>query len=127
MTPPAVLVEDVSVVLSGRPIVRRVGLRVRAGEFVTLLGANGSGKSTLVRSVVGLLPPASGTIELFGTPLHQFHDWRRLGYVPQRSTAQSGVPATVLEVVTTGRLSRHRFIGWPTRADRRAGRSRAPR
>jgi zinc transport system ATP-binding protein len=120
MTPPAVAVEDVSVVLSGRPIVRRVGLRVRPGEFVTLLGANGSGKSTLVRSIVGLLSPASGTIELFGTPLNQFHDWRRVGYVPQRSTAQSGVPATVFEVVTTGRLSRHRFLGWPTRADRQA-------
>src|SRR5215510_5278752 len=120
MTTPVIAVDDVSVVLSSRPVVRRVGLRVRAGEFVTLLGANGSGKSTLVRSIVGLLSPASGAIELFGTPLPQFHDWRRVGYVPQRSTAQSGVPATVAEVVTTGRLSRHRFLGWPTRADRRA-------
>jgi zinc transport system ATP-binding protein len=120
MTTPVIAADDVSVVLSSRPVVRRVELRVRSGEFVTLLGANGSGKSTLVRSIVGLLAPASGTIELFGTPLPQFRDWRRVGYVPQRSTAQSGVPATVAEVVTTGRLSRHRFLGWPTWADRRA-------
>jgi zinc transport system ATP-binding protein len=120
MTPPVVAVDDVSVVLSGRPVVRRVSLRVSTGEFVTLLGANGSGKSTLVRTIVGLLPSASGSIELFGTPQQQFREWRRVGYVPQRSTAQSGVPATVGEVVTTGRLSHHRFVGWPTRADRTA-------
>lgn len=120
MTSPVVDAVDVSVVLSGRPVVRRVDLRVRSGEFVTLLGANGSGKSTLVRAIVGLLPPATGSIELFGTPQPQFHEWRRVGYVPQRSTAQSGVPATVTEVVTTGRLSRHRFAGWPTRSDRAA-------
>jgi zinc transport system ATP-binding protein len=118
MTPPVVAVDDVSIALSGRPVVRRVDLRVRSGEFVTLLGANGSGKSTLVRAIVGLLPVASGSVELFGTPRQHFRDWRRVGYVPQRSTAQSGVPATVAEVVTTGRLSRHRFLGWPTRADR---------
>jgi zinc transport system ATP-binding protein len=120
MTTPVVTVEDVSVVLSGRPVVRRVSLRVLSGEFVTLLGANGSGKSTLVRTIVGLLPATSGSVELFGIPQQQFRDWRRVGYVPQRSTAQSGVPATVDEVVTTGRLSRHRFIGWPTRSDRAA-------
>ncbi|HYJ69152.1 MAG TPA: metal ABC transporter ATP-binding protein [Nocardioidaceae bacterium] len=120
MTTPVVAVDDVSVVLSGRPVVRRVGLRVLSGEFVTLLGANGSGKSTLIRTMVGLLPAASGSIELFGTPQQQFRDWRRVGYVPQRSTAQSGVPATVSEVVTTGRLSHHRFAGWPNRSDRTA-------
>jgi zinc transport system ATP-binding protein len=120
MTPPVVAVDDVSISLSGRPIIRRVELRVRSGELVTLLGANGSGKSNLIRGIVGLLPVASGSIELFGTPLQQFRHWRRVGYVPQRSTAQSGVPATVTEVVTTGRLSHHRHLGWPTRADRTA-------
>lgn len=120
MTAPVVAVEDVSIVLGGRPVVRRVDLRVRPGEFVTLLGANGSGKSTLVRAIVGLLPLASGSIELFGTAQSEFRDWRRVGFVPQRSTAQSGVPATVAEVVSTGRLARHRLVGWPTRADRKA-------
>jgi zinc transport system ATP-binding protein len=120
MTEPVVAVDDVSIVLSGRPVIRRVDLHVRSGEFVTLLGANGSGKSTLVRGIVGLLPVASGSVELFGTPRSAFRDWRRVGYVPQRSTAQSGVPATVSEVVTTGRLARHRLLGWPSRADRKA-------
>jgi zinc transport system ATP-binding protein len=120
MSQPVVAVDDVSIVLSGRPVVRRVDLHLQSAEFVTLLGANGSGNSTLVRGIVGLLPVASGSIELFGTPRSAFRDWQRVGYVPQRSTAQSGVPATVSEVVSTGRLARHRIVGWPSRADRKA-------
>ncbi len=115
---------DLSVSLSGRPVVRRVELSVQAGEFVTLLGANGSGKSTLVRACVGLLPFTSGTVQLFGEPLARFDGWSRVGYVPQRSSAASGVPATVAEVVTTGRLARHRRFGWPGASDRRAVRQR---
>ncbi|UYM05776.1 metal ABC transporter ATP-binding protein [Solicola gregarius] len=111
---------DVGVVLGGRPIVRQVDLSVAAGEFVTLLGSNGSGKSTLVRACVRLLPLATGTVELFGTSIERFRDWRRVGYVPQRSTATSGVPSTVGEVVMTGRLARRRYAGWATARDRRA-------
>jgi zinc transport system ATP-binding protein len=78
---------------------------VHAGDVVAVLGANGSGKSTLVRAAVGLLPLASGRLELFGTPRERFREWPRLGYVPQRSGATTGVPATVREVVATGRLA----------------------
>lgn len=107
----------VTVGLDGRPVLRQVDLDVAAGEFVALLGANGSGKSTLVRAAVGLVPMSSGTVELFGTPLPQFRDRQRLGYVPQRTRAVGGVPATVREVVMSGRLSRRRLAGWRTRAD----------
>jgi len=115
---PALAVRGVDVDLAGRPVLRRVDLDVSPGEFVTLLGANGSGKSTLVRAAVGLLPVGHGSIEVFGTPLAQFRDRRRLGYVPQHSAASSGVPATIREVVTSGRLARRRFAGRATRADR---------
>jgi zinc transport system ATP-binding protein len=120
MTTAPVAIRDASVSLQGRPVVRRVDLAVGTGEFVTLLGANGSGKSTLVRAAVGLLPLTSGSLELFGTPVSRFADWRRVGYVPQRSTAQSGVPATVREVVGTGLLARRPRMGWPRRGDRDA-------
>jgi len=119
MTAP-VAIRDASISLQGRPVVRRVDLEVRAGEFVTLLGSNGSGKTTLVRAIVGLVGLESGALELFGTPVSRFRQWHRLGYVPQRSTAQSGVPATVREVVSTGRLSSSRHLGWPRKADRAA-------
>ena len=87
-------------------MLRGVDLTVGRGEVVALLGANGSGKSTAVRAVIGQVPLTGGELELFGTPLRRFRDWRRIGYVPQRSTAAGGVPATVREVVASGRLAR---------------------
>jgi zinc transport system ATP-binding protein len=119
-TTPVIEVSGGAVALSGRPILRDIDLVVRPGEVVALLGANGSGKSTLVKAVVGLLPVSSGQVRLFGTPLEEFSDWRRLGYVPQRSTIGQGVPATVREVVSAGRLARRGALRWPRGEDRRA-------
>ncbi|MBX9425298.1 MULTISPECIES: metal ABC transporter ATP-binding protein [Streptomyces] len=112
-------VRGATAALGARPVLRGVDLTVRRGEVVALLGANGSGKSTAVRAVIGQVPLTGGTIELFGTERKRFRDWARVGYVPQRTTAASGVPATIREVVSSGRLSRRRF-GWLTRADKAA-------
>jgi zinc transport system ATP-binding protein len=119
LAPPVVL-DRVSVAIGGRPILRDVDLTVRPGEVVTLLGPNGSGKSTLVRAVTGLLPHSRGTVRLFGTPIEDFADWHRLGFVPQRSTASGGVPATVREVVASGRVGRRRLMRPSGATDRRA-------
>ena len=110
-------VRDASVTLEGRAVLRHVDLDVVEGEIVALLGANGSGKSTLVRAAVGLVPLDDGEVELFGTPLPKFRAWRRLGYVPQHSRAVAGVPATVQEVVMSGRLSRRPFAGRARKVD----------
>jgi zinc transport system ATP-binding protein len=117
---PVLSVSDGGVVLGGRPVLRGIELAVDAGEVVAVLGANGSGKSTLVRTVLGLTPLRRGQVQLFGTPLARFRDWRRVGYVPQRVTATSGVPASVWEVVASGRLSRRRPWQPMRRADKAA-------
>jgi len=115
-----VAVQDGCVSLGGRPVLRGIDLTVRKGEVVAVLGANGSGKSTLVRSLMGLVPLSRGEVSLFGTPLGRFGDWRRVGFVPQRVSATSGVPASVWEVVASGRLSRRPFLRPLRRADRAA-------
>jgi len=111
---------DGAVAIGGRPVLRGIDLTVAAGEFVALMGANGSGKSTLVRALTGLRPLTAGRLWLFGTELDEFHDWGRIGFVPQRTGATSGVPASVWEVVASGRLTRRRLFRPLTRADRRA-------
>jgi zinc transport system ATP-binding protein len=118
MTEPLLTLHDVNVELGGRPILRGIDLTVRTGEVVTLLGANGSGKSTLVRAVLGLVPVSHGEVHLFGVPQEKFRDWHRIGFVPQRTGATSGVPATVTEVVTAGRLSQRRAFLPLRKADR---------
>lgn len=105
-TQPVISLRQARASLGSRPVLRGVDLTVRRGEVVALLGANGSGKSTAVRAVVGQVPLSGGELELFGSPLRRFRDWARIGYVPQRTTAASGVPATVREVVSSGRLAR---------------------
>ena len=120
MNDPVVTVSDGAVELGGRPVLRGIDLAVRRGEVVAVLGANGSGKSTLVRTVLGLVPTSRGEVRLFGTPLEHFHDWHRVGFVPQRVGAASGVPATVREVVASGRLSRRRPFVPSKRGDREA-------
>ncbi len=86
---------------------------------MTLLGGNGSGKSTLVRALLGLAPHQRGLVRLFGTELGRFSAWKRVGYVPQRSTAALS-NALVREVVAAGRLAHRRPFVPPRRADRAA-------
>ncbi len=64
-----------------------VSLRVDQGEILAIVGANGAGKSTLLRSIMGLVPPSSGTIEFAGETITGLRPNRiaRLGiaYVPE--------------------------------------------
>jgi zinc transport system ATP-binding protein len=115
-----VAVRHVEVAYDGRPVLDDVSMSVAAGEVVAILGANGSGKSTLVRAVLGLVPLSGGTAELFGVPQRRFRQWHRIGYVPQRMGATSGVPATVAEVVAAGRLARRGILRPARAADRAA-------
>ncbi|GAA4114401.1 metal ABC transporter ATP-binding protein [Nocardioides fonticola] len=112
--------QDGAVAIGGRPVLRHVDLEVDAGDVLALMGANGSGKTTLVRALTGLRPLATGHLDLFGVPFDRFHDWQRIGYVPQRASAASGVPASVWEVVASGRLTRRRLLRPLSRADRAA-------
>ncbi|NEA61117.1 metal ABC transporter ATP-binding protein [Streptomyces sp. SID12488] len=109
MGEPVISLRGVRAELGTRPVLRGIDLTVGRGEVVALLGANGSGKSTAIRTVIGQVPVSAGEIELFGVPRRRFNDWRRVGYVPQRTTAAGGVPATITEIVASGRLSRARF------------------
>jgi zinc transport system ATP-binding protein len=103
-----------------RLVLRDVDLTVRSGEVVAVMGANGSGKSTLVRALLGLVPLSAGRTELYGMPPSKFRDWKRIGYVPQRLSIGGGVPATVREIVASGRIARQSRLRPSSAADRLA-------
>ncbi|MFD6164268.1 metal ABC transporter ATP-binding protein [Oerskovia sp. NPDC060287] len=114
-TPPAIEGRGIHVTLGNSDILRGVDLTVERGEVVALLGANGSGKSTLVKSLVGIVPLAAGHVRLLGADLGPQVPWAELGYVPQRVSAQAGVPSTAEEVVASGLLHGRRVRlprGW---------------
>ncbi|HVE63363.1 MAG TPA: ATP-binding cassette domain-containing protein [Mycobacteriales bacterium] len=103
-----------------RRVLDDVDFSVGHGEFVTVLGANGSGKTTLLRTLLRLNRLDAGELLLFGEPAARFRGWRRIGYVPQRPASPGGVPASVEEVVLSGRVAASRpWRAWST-ADRAA-------
>ena len=67
--------------LGGRPVLQDVSLSIRASEFIGVLGPNGSGKTTLMRAILGLVPPAAGTIRVLGAPAARGN--AAIGYMPQ--------------------------------------------
>ncbi|HXD46125.1 MAG TPA: ABC transporter ATP-binding protein [Pseudolabrys sp.] len=68
-------------------ILHGVGLEVREGEIVTLLGRNGAGKTTTLRSLVGLTHAREGTVRIFGQSTRDWPPYRTaalgVGYVPE--------------------------------------------
>ncbi|WP_125777231.1 metal ABC transporter ATP-binding protein [Antribacter gilvus] len=126
---PVIEVSGLHVRAGASHILRGIDLTVRGGEVVALLGANGSGKSTLVKTLVGVNPPSAGTVRVLGGSLpgsagasvgstrtnRSAVPWERVGYVPQRVGARSGVPSTAEEVVASGLLHGRRLRlprGW---------------
>jgi ABC-2 type transport system ATP-binding protein len=79
------VLENVAVRYSGRPVLRDVSFALRPGEIVAYLGANGAGKTTTMKVVTGLVSPAFGRV-LFGgrdVSAEPLAYRRRLGYVPE--------------------------------------------
>ena len=72
---------------SGSHILRDVSLEAVRGQVTVILGRNGVGKTTLLKSIMGLVPIKSGTLELEGKPIQRWTPYERaragIGFVPQ--------------------------------------------
>jgi zinc transport system ATP-binding protein len=105
--PPVFEAKGVQYRVHGNAILKNINLLVKRGTYAAIIGPNGGGKTTLVRLLLGLEKATEGEVRLFGKPQKQFHDWHKIGYVPQRvSLVDQQFPATVYEVVKMGRIAR---------------------
>lgn len=93
--------QDAGLGYDNKSIMEHFDFQVNAGDYVCVVGENGSGKSTLVKTILGLIKPVSGEIEL--SPRIQNGT---VGYLPQQTQIQRQFPASVLEVVLSGFLNR---------------------
>lgn len=111
---PAIELEQVSFQYDSKTsVLEDIQLTMTQGEFLGLVGPNGSGKSTLIKIILGLLPPQKGEIRLFGERIQSFKDWSRVGYVSQKANSfNTGFPATVFEVVSTGLFGKMGLFRW---------------
>ena len=106
--PPLLELKNVASYYGSVQALKSVSLRVEQGEVVTLLGANGAGKSTTLRTISGLLRPASGEVWFEGQPIHNMAPEKivRLGisHVPEGRRIFPGL--TVRENIMLGTSNR---------------------
>jgi branched-chain amino acid transport system ATP-binding protein len=93
-------------------ILFNLGLEIRQGEVVVLLGRNGAGKTTTFKSIMGIVPPQSGNITYKGVSIDKLPPFKTcalgLGYVPEDRRIFSGL--TILENLEVGKQPARRGL-----------------
>lgn len=89
--------KDLAVGYERQPVLKNINFKIESGDYFCIVGENGSGKTTLMKTILGLLPPVEGSIEV-GQGLMK----NQIGYLPQQSDVQRDFPATVYEIVLSG-------------------------
>lgn len=92
-----ILCSNLCIGYGSHAVLRDLSFTVSQGDYLCIVGENGAGKSTLMKTLLGLLPPQSGSITFDGG-LHQ----NEIGYLPQQTEVQKDFPASVWEIVLSG-------------------------
>ena len=90
---------DLSFGYDGQTVLSDINFSLDAGSYLCIVGENGSGKSTLMKGILGLKSPEKGEIVFDGLKPSE------IGYLPQQTQIQKDFPASVQEVVLSGRLN----------------------
>ncbi|MCY7761636.1 manganese ABC transporter ATP-binding protein MntB [Bacillus spizizenii] len=107
--------DNVTVAYHKKPVLQEISLQVPEGKLIGIIGPNGAGKSTLIKTILGLVPRASGDISIYGK---DYKDQRtRIGYVPQRGSVDWDFPTNALDVVLMGRYGWIGLLKRPKKAD----------
>ena len=111
---PILDVSHITVRYNGRAALENVTFHLHEGERVAVVGPNGAGKSTLFKVVAGVMPPTSGSVNIYGsTPGTHVC----IGYIPQRSQVDWSFPVSVADVVMMGRSAKLGPLNFPRKKD----------
>jgi manganese/zinc/iron transport system ATP- binding protein len=100
-------IHGLTVAYHRKPVLWDVEYEAPDRSLVAIVGPNGAGKSTLIKACLGLVPKASGSVEVYGRPVRRQR--KLIGYVPQRGSVDWDFPVSALEVVAMGRYG---MLGW---------------
>jgi len=95
---PLLTVKNLTVGYGSQIVASGISFVVNAGDYLCIVGENGSGKSTLMKTLLNLQRPVSGEI-IRGDDLRE----NEIGYLPQQTIVQRDFPASVKEIVLSGR------------------------
>jgi zinc transport system ATP-binding protein len=104
---------EVSFSYDGKNVLYDLNFQIEAGDYLCVVGENGTGKSTLIKGLLKLKDPSAGVIECCNGL-----NANEIGYLPQQSAAQKDFPASVFEVVLSGRLNQRRFSPFYSKTDK---------
>ena len=93
--------QNLSVGYAGETLIENINFEVNEHDYLCIVGENGVGKSTLMKTLLGLVDKKEGNVE-FGKNINR----KEVGYLPQQTALQKDFPATVMEVVLSGNLSK---------------------
>jgi ABC-type Mn2+/Zn2+ transport system ATPase subunit len=113
---PRIRAEQLDIGYERETIVPGLSFELKAGQALALIGMNGSGKSTLLKTIVGLLPPRGGEIEVLGGRPGTAP--RRIAYLGQFHTSEFILPLRAVDIVQMGRFPERGLLGRWTDQDR---------
>lgn len=103
----------------GYIVLKNIDFALKGGEYLCIVGENGAGKSTLVKGLLKLIQPLSGSV--------QYSDGLgadQIGYLPQQTMIQRNFPASVMEVVLSGRINSMGSRPWYLSSDKKTARDK---
>ncbi|MGB6150439.1 MAG: ATP-binding cassette domain-containing protein, partial [Pricia sp.] len=104
---PAIQIDDLTVAYDYKPVLWDIDLVVPEGVLMAIVGPNGAGKSTLIKSILGIIKPIAGSVQVFGQPYKKQVD--KVAYVPQKGSVDWDFPTVALDVVMMGTYG---SLGW---------------
>jgi len=110
-------VNSLTVGYTRKPVLWGIDFEIPKGKIVGVLGPNGAGKSTLLKSIMGVIPVTSGSVNIFNKPLDQVRN--RVSYVPQRESVDWDFPASVFDVIMMGRYGKLGLLKRPGTQDKK--------
>ncbi len=108
-------VHNLDVGYDGAVVVAGMNFDLSCGQCLALVGMNGSGKTTLLKTIVGLLPPIRGDIQVLGGPPGEVP--RRIAYLSQFHSSSFILPLRAIDVVRMGRFSTKGLFSRMTQTD----------
>jgi branched-chain amino acid transport system ATP-binding protein len=117
---PLLRFQDVHTYYGPLHVLKGVSYEIHEGEIVSLLGGNASGKSTTMKTILGLVRPAPGTVTFRGEAIHTLRTSEivRRGIAPVPEARRIFPRMTVIENLEMGRYTRRREPGWEAELDR---------
>lgn len=108
-------VTDLTVAYQKHPVIWDINFYAPEQTLLGIVGPNGSGKTTLLKTILGIIKPRTGLINIDNQPYNRFQ--HKIAYVPQKTSVDWNFPTDVLDVVLMGRYGHLSWFARPSTED----------